>query len=121
LAQNGEPHEDESQGEDRGGIRPGEHDRANEAGQRAEIEGWLTGNGIHLASVRWFVDKGKSGDNLIRPASEQLQAAAFAGEVGGAIVTCKLDRLSRSLLDGINTLAGWCEKGIRVHIARLGL
>jgi DNA invertase Pin-like site-specific DNA recombinase len=92
----------------------------NEAGQRAEIERWLTGNGIHLASVRWFVDKGKSGDNLKRPALEQLQVAAFSGEVG-TIVTYKLDRLSRSLLDGINTLAGWCERGIRVVATSQGL
>ena len=92
----------------------------NEAGQRAEIERWLTGNGIDPASVRWFVDKGKSGDNLKRPALEHLQAAAFAGEVG-TIVTYKLDRLSRSLLDGLNTLAGWCEKGIRVVATSQGL
>src|SRR4051794_10116555 len=74
----------------------------NEAGQRAEIERWLRGNGIDPAKMRWFVDKGKTGDNLRRPAFEQLQAAVFAGEVG-TIVTYKLDRLSRSLLDGLNT------------------
>ncbi len=85
----------------------------NEAGQRAEIERWLAGNGIDPGSVRWFLDKGKSGDNLTRPAFEQLQAAVFAGEVG-AVVTYKLDRLSRSLRDGINVLCEWCDKGLRV-------
>src|SRR5580704_7470460 len=85
----------------------------NEAGQRAEISRWLTGNGIKPASVQWFVDKGKSGDNLKRPAFAQLQAAVFAGEVG-TIVTYKLDRLSRSLRDGINVLCEWCDKGLRV-------
>jgi DNA invertase Pin-like site-specific DNA recombinase len=85
----------------------------NEAGQRAEIERWLRGNAIDASTVRWFVDKGKSGDTLRRPAFERLQAAVFAGEIG-TIVTYKLDRLSRSLRDGINTLAGWCEQGIRV-------
>jgi DNA invertase Pin-like site-specific DNA recombinase len=59
------------------------------------------------------VDKGKSGDNLKRPAFDQLQAAVFAGEVG-TIVTYKLDRLSRSLRDGINVLGEWCDKGLRV-------
>jgi len=58
----------------------------SEAGQRAEIERWLTGNAIAPPSVRWYVDKGKSGDNLKRPSFEQLQAAVFAGEVG-TIVT----------------------------------
>src|SRR5688572_7868766 len=85
----------------------------NEAGQRAELERWLAGNGIGASSVRWYVDKGKTGDNLKRPAFEQLQAAVFTGEVG-TIVTYKLDRLSRSLRDGINVLCDWCDKGLRV-------
>jgi DNA invertase Pin-like site-specific DNA recombinase len=120
LAQNGEPVKTKAKGKIVAAYVRVSTTGQNEAGQRAEIERWLTGNGIPLASVRWFVDKGKSGDNLKRPALEQLQAAAFAGEVG-TIVTYKLDRLSRSLLDGINTLAGWCEKGIRVVAVSQGL
>jgi DNA invertase Pin-like site-specific DNA recombinase len=85
----------------------------NEAGQRSEIIRWLTGNGIDAASVRWYVDKGKTGDNLRRPAFEQLQRAVFAGEVG-TVVVYKLDRLSRSLRDGVNVLTDWCDKGLRV-------
>jgi len=84
----------------------------NEAGQRAEVARWLVGNGIDPQAVRWYVDK-RTGDNLARPGFEQLQRDIFAGEVG-TVVCYKLDRLSRSLRDGINTLAGWCEKGIRV-------
>lgn len=84
----------------------------NEAGQRREIKRWLQGNGIDADSVRWYVDK-ETGDTLARPAFAELQAAVFAGEVGSVIVW-KLDRLSRSLRDGINTLADWCEKGLRV-------
>jgi DNA invertase Pin-like site-specific DNA recombinase len=85
----------------------------NEAGQRAEIERWVAGNGIKRASVCWFVDKGKSGDTLKRPAFDQLQAAVFAGEVG-TVVVWRLDRLSRKIRDGMNVLADWCEKGLRV-------
>jgi DNA invertase Pin-like site-specific DNA recombinase len=85
----------------------------NEAGQRAEIARWLMGNGIDPGSVRWFVDKGKSGDSLKRPAFEELQTAVFAGDVG-TVVTYKLDRLSRSLREGINVLCEWCDKGLRV-------
>jgi DNA invertase Pin-like site-specific DNA recombinase len=85
----------------------------NEAGQRAEIERWLAGNGIDPRQVCWYVDKGKSGDNLKRPDFERLQTAVFAGEVG-TVVTYKLDRLSRSLRDGINVLCDWCDKGLRV-------
>lgn len=85
----------------------------NEAGQRAEIECWLTGNGVEPGAVRWYVDKGKSGDNLKRPAFERLQRDVFAGDVGTVIVY-KLDRLSRSLQDGMNVLCDWCKVGLRV-------
>lgn len=84
----------------------------NEAGQRVEVERWLTGNGIDAKDVRWFVDK-KSGDNLQRPAFEELQKAVFIGEID-TIVCFKLDRLSRKLCEGLNTLADWCDRGIRV-------
>ena len=84
----------------------------NEAGQRAEIERWLTGSGINPAKVRWFVDK-KTGDTLKRPAFEKLQAAVFAGEVG-TVVVYKLDRLSRKLREGLDVLCDWCERGLRV-------
>jgi len=84
----------------------------NAAGQRAEIEQWLTGNGIDLANVRWYVDK-RTGDDLDRPAFQQLQAAVFAGEIG-TILVYKLDRLSRSLREGIKVLCDWCDRGLRV-------
>jgi DNA invertase Pin-like site-specific DNA recombinase len=83
----------------------------NEQGQRAEIERWLQGNGIEGA--RWFIDKGKSGDSLNRPAFAKLQEAVFMGEVG-TVVVWKLDRLSRSLRDGISTLCDWIDRGLRV-------
>ncbi|MBA4105683.1 MAG: resolvase [Pirellula sp.] len=81
----------------------------NEAGQRREIDRWLHGQGLEAA---YYVDK-KCGDDLRRPEFERLQAAVFAGEVKN-VVCYKLDRLSRSLQDGINTLAGWCKSGVRV-------
>lgn len=84
----------------------------NEAGQRREIERWLDGNGINRQSVRWYVDK-DTGDHLDRPAFNQLQQDVFSGQVK-TIVVWKLDRLSRSLRDGINTLCDWCDRGLRV-------
>src|SRR5262249_2752419 len=65
------------------------------------------------AGVRWFVDHDRSGDKLERLAFEDLQPAIFAGEVG-TVVCFKLDRISRSLRDGLNVLCGRCEKNIRV-------
>ena len=84
----------------------------NEAGQRREIQRWLGGHGISQSNVRWYVDK-SSGDSLNRPGFGKLQRDVFRGEVR-MVVVWKLDRLSRSLRDGINVLAGWCDRGIRI-------
>lgn len=84
----------------------------NEAGQRREISRWLKGNGIEPESARWYVDK-QTGDNLNRPEFERLQGDIFHGEIK-TVVCYKLDRLSRKMRDGINTLSDWCERGIRV-------
>lgn len=82
----------------------------NERGQRVEIRKWLEGNG--LAGVRYYIDK-ESGDTLDRPAFKRLQADVFKGIVK-TVVVWKLDRLSRSIVDGLNVLADWCNRGIRV-------
>ncbi len=82
----------------------------NEAGQRREIDRWLKGNGVNEA--RYFIDK-KTGDHLDRPAFKKLLQAIFHGEVQ-TVVCWKLDRLSRSMRDGINTLCDWCDRGLRV-------
>jgi DNA invertase Pin-like site-specific DNA recombinase len=52
---------------------------------------------------------------LNRPALARLQKDVFGGKVK-TIIVWKLDRLSRRLLDGINLLAAWCEKGVKVVI-----
>jgi DNA invertase Pin-like site-specific DNA recombinase len=80
--------------------------------QRAEIARWLTGNNIAPKFIRWFEDV-ETGTTLRRPAFEQLQEAVFAGTVR-TVVLWKLDRLSRRQRDGINVLADWTERGIRV-------
>ena len=84
----------------------------NAAGQKREIRRWLKGNGIDEPDVRWYIDK-SSGDDLDRPAFERLQRDVFHGEID-TVVVWKLDRLSRSLRDGINVLADWCDRGLRV-------
>ena len=81
----------------------------NEAGQRAEIERWLRGNGIKAAE--WYVDK-ESGDTLQRADFERLQRDVFNGQIT-TIIVWKLDRLSRSMRDGINVLCDWLDKGLR--------
>ena len=80
--------------------------------QKAEIKCWLKGNGLDAASVQWFEDK-ESGTRLKRPAFEALQRAIFSGDIQ-TVVVWKLDRISRRQRDGINLLADWCERGVRV-------
>ena len=83
----------------------------NEASQKRAISRWLKGH--EIAAFRWYVDKGESGDNLDRPAFEQLQRDIFNGEVK-TVAVFKLDRLSRSLKDGISTLCDWLDNGVRL-------
>ncbi len=80
--------------------------------QREEIKRWLKGNKIKLAEVRWFEDT-ETGATTKREALLQLQTAIFNREVD-PLIFWKLDRISRDMRDGINLLADWCEKGLRV-------
>lgn len=78
--------------------------------QRAELEAWLRRH--RLTAVQWFEDR-DSATNMQRDAFQKLQAAIFAGKVT-AVVVWKLDRLARSLKEGVNVLADWCQRGVRV-------
>ena len=65
-----------------------------------------------LTNRVWYKDK-VSGSKTNRPAFNRLQKDIFDGKVS-TVVCWKLDRLSRSLKDGINILTDWLDKGIRV-------
>jgi DNA invertase Pin-like site-specific DNA recombinase len=80
--------------------------------QRVELAAWLKRH--RHARVQWFEDK-ESGANLQREAFQKLQAAIFAGEVT-TVVVWKLDRLARNLREGVNILAEWCQRGVRVIV-----
>lgn len=80
--------------------------------QRAEITRWLKNNDLDLSHVRWFEDK-ESGTAIRRFAFEQMQKAIFEGLIK-TVVVWKLDRISRRQRDGINILANWCERDVRV-------
>jgi len=84
----------------------------NAKGQKAEITRWLEGNGIDPSTVRWFTDT-DTGDDLNRTGFDRLQKSIFMGEVG-TVVVWKLDRLSRTIRDGLNVLCDWCDRGLRV-------
>tara|TARA_R110002111_G_scaffold18931_1_gene46184 strand:+ start:34635 stop:35210 length:576 start_codon:yes stop_codon:yes gene_type:complete len=82
--------------------------------QVSEISKWLKANGYDESQVTWYIDK-ESGKTLKRPEFERLQADIFSGKVKTVIVW-KLDRLSRRLKDGVNLLADWCERGLKIVV-----
>ena len=84
----------------------------NEASQKRELETWLNGHSVDRSKVKWYIDTA-CGDNLQRPEFEKMQRDIFQGLVH-TVVCWKLDRLSRSLKDGIDLVCSWCEQGIRL-------
>lgn len=80
--------------------------------QRAEIIRWLNAHDQDLNTVTWFEDV-ETGTTVKRSAFNKLSEAVFAGEVKTVIVW-KLDRLARSMKEGINALSSLCEAGVRV-------
>ena len=65
-----------------------------------------------FSNVLWYRDK-LTGSQINRPAFNKLQRDIFSGRID-AVVCWKLDRLSRSLQDGINVLCDWLKKKVRV-------
>lgn len=82
--------------------------------QVSEIGKWLQAHSIAADQVRWYTDK-ETGKTLQRAEFERLQRDVFAGDVK-TVVIWKLDRLSRRLRDGVNVLADWCEKGLKIVV-----
>ena len=80
--------------------------------QRAEIEHWLDYQPVDRQAIRWFEDK-EHGTTFKRLAFEEMQRGIGVGTIK-TVVVWKLDRLSRRQRDGINLLADWCERGVRV-------
>lgn len=80
--------------------------------QKAEIIAWLEAHGHDPQAVQWFEDT-DTGADFTRSGLNALHEAIFAGTVKTVIVW-KLDRIGRTMKDGINTLTGWCDTGVRV-------
>jgi DNA invertase Pin-like site-specific DNA recombinase len=78
--------------------------------QRAELEVWLKRH--RYTAAQWFEDH-ESATTMQRDAFQRLQAAIFAGTIT-TVVVWKLDRLARSLKEGVNVLADWCQRGVRI-------
>jgi DNA invertase Pin-like site-specific DNA recombinase len=79
-------------------------------GQKRDIQRWLNNNNI--TNAVWYADKA-TGMNIDRPEFQKLQQDIFDGKIN-TVVVWKLDRLSRSLRDGLDILSDWCTKGVRI-------
>jgi len=96
--------------------------RVSTTGQKHDAQEHELGEYVRAHSIpdaTWFRDK-CSGATLDRPEFERLQQAIFAGRVSTVIVQ-RLDRLARSLRDGINVLTDWLERGVRIVAVRQNL
>jgi DNA invertase Pin-like site-specific DNA recombinase len=82
--------------------------------QKADILRWLRSHAVPPAAVQWFEDV-DSGTTLTRPAFDRLQQGIFTGTIN-TVVVWKLDRISRRQREGVNLLADWCERGVRVVV-----
>jgi len=67
----------------------------------------------NITTFNFYNDKASGGQINNRPQLKRLQQDIFTGKVKTVIVW-KLDRLSRSLKDGINLLIDWLDRGVRV-------
>ena len=92
-------------------IRVSSKDQRHD-GQREAICAWLSAHGHDLQAVEWFEDT-DTGAHFTRTGLTALHESIFTGRVK-TIVVWKLDRIGRSLKDGMTTLSGWCESGVRV-------
>lgn len=69
-------------------------------------------NNQGFENIIWYKDK-LSGKDTNRPAFQKLQRDIFNGKVD-TVICWKLDRLSRSLQDGVNVLCEWLKRDIRI-------
>ena len=78
--------------------------------QKKALLEYCENNGFKDVTV--YADK-LTGANLDRPQFSKLQQDIFAGQIETVIVW-KLDRISRTIKDGISTLCDWLERGVRI-------
>ena len=71
-----------------------------------------TSHADHAKALRLIQETGAT---LDRPAFDWLQKDIFTGKVQ-TVVVWKLDRLRRRLRDGVNLLADWTDKGVRIVV-----
>ena len=87
--------------------------KQDETIQRNAIEEWCATRKSQIESVAWFIDHGRSGATMDRPALANLQRAIFRREVD-TVVMYALDRFARAMVDGLSEIQRWEEERIRI-------
>ena len=85
------------------------------ASQRRAVQQYLNGHSIEDA--QWFEDVA-TGANTNRPGLTKLRKVIFSGEID-TVILYRLDRLARSIRDGINLLTDWINAGVRIIITTM--
>lgn len=77
--------------------------------QKEQLYEYCKKNDLNV--LDYYEDNGFSGGTLNRPAFQKLLKDLRAGEV---VLTCRLDRLTRSTVDGLSVINDWNDKNIGV-------
>jgi putative DNA-invertase from lambdoid prophage Rac len=85
--------------------------------QQRQIQGYCHMHGLQLEGV--FVERGISGSIAV---TERPEGAALWAKIqrGDMVIAAKLDRLFRSALDALQTVAGLKEQGVSLVLLDLG-
>lgn len=75
--------------------------------QKEQLYEYCSKNELNV--LEYYEDNGFSGGTLNRPAFQKLLKDLRAGEV---VLTCRLDRLTRSTVDGLSVINEWNDKNI---------
>lgn len=77
--------------------------------QKEQLYEYCDNNDLNV--LEYYEDNGFSGGTLNRPAFQKLLKDLRSGEV---VLTCRLDRLTRSTVDGLSVINEWNDKNIGV-------
>ena len=65
-----------------------------------------------------IIEEAFSGKTMERPKFQKLLEKLQEGDT---LIVCKLDRFARTAIEGVQTVRGLFDRGIRVHILNMGL
>lgn len=77
--------------------------------QKEQLYDYCAKNDLNV--LDYYEDNGFSGGTLKRPAFQKMLKDLKSGEV---VLTCRLDRLTRSTVDGLSVINEWNDKNIGV-------